>query len=330
MRILLTGGTGQLGRELRPVLSLLGTVAAPSRPELDLKNPDHVRSAVREFGPDVVVNAAAYTDVAGAEKESEAAAAVNTHGVGVVAAEARRADALLVHFSTDYVFAGEKNRPYRESDDPDPVNVYGKSKRDGERAVQDKGGPHLILRTSGLYSAWGDNVLRTLLRRLRSREEVPVVKDQVTGPTWARTVAQVTGQLVGRWRVRPGGPGGVPRTEEAALSGSPASDRWSGIYHVAAAGETSWYGFAREVRCAVTDHSADSPASDEKPLGTLRPIDTAELDPDVRRPRYSVLGGDRLEEVFGLRLPNWSDQLRWCLAEAYEGGDLLAGGDDGG
>lgn len=307
MRILLTGRTGQLGRELGPTLAALGSVTATDRSELDLRDVGALRSAVGGLEPDVVVNAAAYTDVERAEREPEAAAAVNRRAPGVLAEEAARSDALLVHFSTDYVFSGDREEPYAESDAAEPTNVYGEIKLAGERAVREAGGRHLILRTSGLYGLRGDNILATLLRRLRARERVPVVDDEVTAPTWTRPVAAATAHLL--YRSASGG-GDVPAGE---------------TLHVAAGGEASWLEFARELRRWLVERAeGGSPPADWEPaeLVAAASSQTAE---DVRRPGYSVLSCERLARRYGLRLPGWQEQLRWCLAAGEEASRTLAG-----
>ena len=223
-RILLTGKNGQVGWELQRTLAPLGEVVVLDRRQLDLSDPDQIRERVREISPDLIVNAAAYTAVDRAEAEPEPAMAVNGTAPGLLAEEAKRIGAAIIHYSTDYVFDGAKTTPYTEEDAPNPLNVYGRTKLAGEQAVQAAGVPHLILRTSWVYGMRGKNFLLTILRLAREREELKIVDDQIGAPTWSRTIAEATAQILtsGAWPV----------------SGA------SGIYHLTASGSTSWYGFA--------------------------------------------------------------------------------------
>ncbi len=228
MKILLTGKNGQIGWELAHALAPLGEVIAFDRGGLDLAVPDQIVGAVRSVRPDVLVNAAAYTAVDLAESEPDAAHAVNAAAVAVMAEEAKRVQALLIHFSTDYVFDGMKDIPYIEEDRPNPINVYGRSKLAGEQAIRSIDGPHLILRTSWVYAARGRNFFLTIRRLLREKDEVRVVSDQMGAPTPAEALASATGTLL-----RQHGPANLGGTR--------------GTYHVTAAGHTSWHGFATEI-----------------------------------------------------------------------------------
>lgn len=220
-----------MGWELMRTLSPLGEITAPNSEELDLSEPGGIRAFVREVGPHLVVNAAAYTAVDRAEEEPELAAAINAAAPGVLAEEARRLGAALVHFSTDYVFDGEGTTPYTEEDHPNPINVYGRTKLAGERAVQGAGVPHLILRTSWVYGMRGKNFLLTILRLAREREELEVVHDQVGAPTWSRAIAEVTAQVL----------------SQGAGNFFSLLEQKGGLYNLTAAGETSWYGFAKAI-----------------------------------------------------------------------------------
>lgn len=286
--ILLTGADGQIGWRLRAALAPLGRVVPATRAGLDLGDPKAVRSRVRELRPRAVVNAAAYTAVDRAEEEREAAFRINAEAPGVLAEEARRAGALLVHYSTDYVFDGRKREPYREEDPTGPLNVYGASKLAGEEAVAAAGGAHLILRTSWIYDTRGRNFLLTMLRLLREREELRVVDDQVGAPTWAAAVADATARLVARGLSSPG---------ETA----------SGVYHLSAAGETSWHGFAAAIREA-------DPRAGEHRCRAVVAVPTSEFPTPARRPAYSVLSNERVAAAFGVRLPHWREQLRAAAA----------------
>jgi dTDP-4-dehydrorhamnose reductase len=277
MKILLTGAGGQVGSALAPLVRGLGEVRATGRRELDLASADAIRAVVREVRPDVIVNAAAYTAVDQAESDAALAFAVNAAAPGVLAEEAKKLGALLVHYSTDYVFDGEKGAPYLEEDPPRPLSVYGESKLAGERAVRDSGCRHLILRTSWIYSGTGRNFLLTILRRAREGEELRVVDDQLGAPTSAHSVAEATAALL--------------RSAEA-----------HGTFHMTAGGETSWHGFAGEIAaCAGL-----SPR--------MTAIRSAEFARPARRPRDSRLDSGKLRSAFGIRLPEWREDLRACLA----------------
>ena len=299
-RILLTGGTGQVGWELRRALAPLGEVTAPSRAELDLFDAEALRAAVRELAPRLVVNAAAYTEVDRAESEPGRARAANAAAPAALAEEAARTGALLVHYSTDYVFSGEKDRPYTEDDECAPPGVYGRTKREGEAAVAAAGGAHLVFRTSWVYGLRGRNFLRTMLRLAREREELRVVDDQWGAPTWSRMLAEATALVAAGLRDGRGG---------FAPEGAP----W-GVYHLAAAGETTWCRFAREILAA-------DPRRGEQRCREVVAIPTEEYPTPAARPRRSVLDGSRAEAAFGVRLPHWREQLALAMEEAPgEGG----------
>jgi dTDP-4-dehydrorhamnose reductase len=271
LKVLLTGANGQVGWELRKTLAPLGEVAAFGHAELDLFDTAGLRVAMRAANPDVIVNAAAYTAVDKAESERDAAFAVNALAPGILAEEARKSGALLVHYSTDYVFDGEKPAPYVEEDAPNPLNVYGASKLAGERAIAASGCRHLILRTSWVYGPRGGNFMRTMLRLARERRELRVVDDQVGAPTSSLAIARATAQVL-----RPGA---------------------HGTYHLSAAGHTSWCGFARAILAR---------AGIATPVTAIR---TAEYPTPARRPRNSRLDCARLRADFGLTLAPWEEQL---------------------
>lgn len=282
-RILVTGGTGQVGWELRRCLAPLGEVVAPPRDRLPLDDPAALRDAVRALAPDVIVNAGAYTAVDRAEQEPELAGRVNAAAPEVLAREAARTGGLLVHYSTDYVFDGGGRAPYAESDPCRPLGVYGRTKHAGEQAVQASGARHLVLRTSWVYGMRGGNFLRTILRLAREREELRIVDDQVGAPTWSRMLAEGTAAILAR---------------VAAAGGD---GPW-GVYHLAAGGETSWHGFAR----AIVELD---PARHEQACRRVLPIPTREYPTPAARPAYSVLDGSRAAAAFGVRLPHWREQL---------------------
>ena len=296
MRILLTGADGQVGWELRRTLAPLGTITALDRRELDLADAEALRTWVKKISPQLIVNAAAYTAVDQAESEQKQAMAVNATAPGILAEEARRGGAALVHYSTDYVFDGEKDGAYVEDDAPRPLGAYGRSKLAGEEAVRASGAPHLILRTSWIYAARGRNFLLTMLRLAREREELRVVSDPFGAPTWAREVAGATARVLSLLAGEPGG-----------LAGAIA--RSGGVYHLTAAGRTSWHGFAS----AILEHAARLPGIRAR---RVTPIRTAEYPTPAARPKNSVLSNARLKQRFGIALPDWSASLPLCLAEA--------------
>ncbi|HEY0036202.1 MAG TPA: dTDP-4-dehydrorhamnose reductase [Longimicrobium sp.] len=283
--ILLLGRNGQVGWELERALAPLGRVTALGRGEADLTSPDRLREVVRSRRPSVIVNAAAYTAVDQAEGEPEAAFAANATAPGILAEEAKRLGALLVHYSTDYVFDGGAARPYREDDAPGPLNVYGRSKLEGERAIQAATDDHLILRTSWVYGTRGRNFLLTILRLLAERDELRIVADQVGAPTWSRMIAAATA---------------------AVLARHTGASRPVGVFHLTAAGQTTWHGFATAIRDRAGGSAAGKP---------VRPIASSEYPVPAARPRWSVLDGARLEAAFGVELPSWDASLALALAE---------------
>jgi dTDP-4-dehydrorhamnose reductase len=291
-RILLTGKTGQVGAELAAALAPLGEVFACDRSTLDLADPAAIVATVREIRPSIIVNAAAYTAVDRAESEPALAMAVNGTAPGILADEALRLNAMLVHYSTDYVFDGTKPEPYDEDDAANPLNAYGRTKLAGDRAVQASGAKYLILRTSWVYSASGRNFLVTLLRLAAERDELKVVDDQIGAPTWSRDIATATGAILTR----------------VTSSGAAEFDALKGIYNLSAQGRTSWHEFA----AAILAHA---PAAAAKSKLRLLPIATAEYPTAAARPRNSVLSHDKLQRTFGIELPHWLTSLDACLAE---------------
>ncbi len=294
MRIVLLGKHGQVGWELRRSLALLGPLIAFDRSEADLAQPDRLREQLRAAAPEIIVNAAAYTAVDKAEEEPELARRINTEAVALLAEEARRLRAWLVHYSTDYVFDGAKASAYRETDPTAPLNVYGLTKRDGEEAVRASGCLHLILRTSWIYAARGRNFLRTVLRLAAERDELEVVDDQRGSPTSAELVADVTAICLHLIR----------RDRELAA-------RASGIYHLAASGETTWHGYARWLVTEARRRGADLRLSPEHVIA----VRSADYPAPARRPANSVLDTSKLRTVFGLHLPDWEEGVARVLSE---------------
>jgi dTDP-4-dehydrorhamnose reductase len=298
-RILLTGKTGQVGAELLALLPRLGAVAAFDRHELDLSNPYHIRRAIRDVQPTVIVNAAAYTLVDQAEREEKQAQIINVEAPALMAEEAKKIGAALVHYSTDYVFDGSKSLPYDEDDQPNPINVYGMTKLAGEQAIRGAGVPHLIFRTAWVYGTRGRNFLLTILRLATEREELRIVRDQFGAPTWSREIA--------KWTVRV--------LAHLSREGQQAVSRFSGTYHLTAAGKTSWFEFAEAILEAASRTPRGIPwfaaATGGNPLVVRRvtPIVTEQYPTLARRPAYSVLSNHRLKQIFGLELPDWRSQL---------------------
>ena len=281
--VLVTGAAGQLGAELVAALAPHGRVVATTHADLDLADPDAIVALVRRVRPAWIVNAAAYTAVDAAEHEAALADAVNGVAPGVLADEARRAGALLIHYSTDYVFDGRATTPYDEASPVNPLSAYGRSKLAGERAVAASGADALVLRTSWVYSRRGRNFLTTMRRLSAERKELRVVDDQTGAPTWARELARATARIVANGR-------------------HVVAER-RGLYHLTARGATTWYGFARAILADVPDVR-------------VVPITTAEYPTPAKRPRYSVLGTARFERAFGFALPDWQPSLVECLASA--------------
>lgn len=281
--ILLIGKNGQVGWELHRTLATLGTVTALDFPEIDLADADSIRNAVRGTNPKLIVNAAAYTAVDKAESEPDKAMAINGTAPGILAEEAKRLGAALIHYSTDYVYDGTKREPYLETDATGPLGVYGRTKLAGDEAIASVGCPHLIFRTSWVYGWRGQNFLLTMQRLAREREELRIVDDQRGAPTWSRFIAEATAQVVAQGRGNP-----------TALI-----DATTGVYHLTCAGETTWCGFARALLAA-------DPKKGEQKLQRIVPITTAEYPTPARRPAYSVLDGRRLQETFFQRLPEWN------------------------
>ena len=281
-RILLTGANGQVGWELRRTLSCLGEVVALDSRAMNLADANAVRQKVREIAPLIIVNPAAHTAVDKAETEVELARAVNAVAPGVLAEEAERLDALLVHYSTDYVFNGSGTTPWREDDACEPLNVYGATKLAGERAIQASGCRHLIFRTSWVYGARGSNFLLTMRRLMRERPELKIVADQIGAPTWCRDLAEATALV-------------LSQTSACGF------DQW-GVFHMSNGGATSWHGFAEAIQAL---DSTDA---------RLLPIPSSDYPTPAQRPLNSRLNNDRLEQAFGLRLQDWRAALALCMA----------------
>lgn len=293
--ILLTGASGQVGWELQRQLSPFYMVITPGRNQLDLSNPDSIRRSVRELRPDIILNPAAYTAVDKAESETDLSMRVNGIAPRILAEEARQLDALLVHYSTDYVFDGDNATPYREDTPPNPQSIYGKTKLAGELAVQSAGCRHLILRTSWVYGIHGGNFIKTVLRLAKERGELRIVADQFGAPTWARLLAHSTLQILK----------------------SPQTIAWdmhlSGIYHLTAGGRTNWYQYAEEILRLARQHDTQL----KNKTINIHPISTEEYPLPAKRPKNSILSTAKIEQTFGLSLPEWQDDLATCLNQDF-------------
>jgi len=314
--ILLIGKTGQLGSELNRLLPKLGEVIAPERNDLDLREPELIRQIMRSTRPKLVINAAAYTAVDAAETDEANALAVNAKAPRVLAEEAKKIGAMLVHFSTDYVFDGSNKAPYVETDSPNPLNAYGRTKLAGEEAIRNSGAAHLIFRTSWLYATHGRNFLLTILRLATEREELKIVADQVGAPTCAFDLAEATTKIVA----------GTIEGDKRQFT-FPKDD---GTYHMTATGQTTWYEFAsailEEARRAPQNLPWLASATKGRPLTARRvvPIATYEFHAPASRPAYSVLSSARLKRSFGVALPDWRIQLQKCFSSGIHVTDLPA------
>jgi dTDP-4-dehydrorhamnose reductase len=285
MKILVCGHNGQVAQALQAQLAGLGELHVLGRDQLDLAHPEALREPLRKLAPQLIINAAAHTAVDQAESEPDLAHAINAVAPRVLAEEAVRLGAPLIHYSTDYVFDGEKAEPYTEADRPNPLGVYGRSKLAGEQAITQVDGEHLILRTSWVYSLHGRNFLLTMQRLLQEKPQLRVVDDQIGAPTWATTIAIATRALIERW--------------QAGQRGA-----W-GTYHLAAQGETSWFGFAQAIGEQLKARGL--------PCAELLPIPSSEYPTPARRPTNSRLDCSRLAREWDVHLPHWHQALIDCL-----------------
>ncbi len=290
MQILILGKIGQLGWELQRTLGPLGEVTALDYPEIDLSKAESIRAPIQQLKPQVIINATAYTDVDKAEREPDRAMAINGFGPGMVAEEAKRLSAAVIHYSTDYVFDGRTDRPYVETDTPNPLGVYGQSKLAGERWIQGISDSYLIFRTSWLYSLRRPSFVTKVLEWSRAQKVLNVVDDQISNPTWGRMLAEVTAQVL-------------------AMSAADPM-QWimekRGVYHLAGSGYTSRYEWARRIlEC--------DPKKDEQVVEKLAPAKTADFPTPAERPLFSALSCETFNRVFHLSLPDWQETLRLAM-----------------
>ncbi len=290
-RILLIGANGQVGWELCRTLAPLGRVLsasidAGSEYWVDLADAESVSRLIRDTAPDAVVNAAAYTAVDKAETETTIAQRINADAPGMLGALLKERGVPIIHYSTDFVFSGDSNVPYREEDVPRPINVYGATKLDGERQLLTSGANAVIFRTAWIYGARGSNFLLTMRRMFAEKEELRIVNDQIGSPTWSRMLAEVTALVLHR-----------------VLVGDLDAKAVRGVYHLTGAGQTSWFDFA----CAILDAMGEQ--------CHLLPIPSSEYPAPARRPAFSVLDSSRARETLGIQLPDWRHSLKQCLEE---------------
>ncbi len=286
MNILLFGKTGQVGSGLADHLQGLGRVVALDRGDVDLSDLIQLERVVINHRPDVIVNAAAYTAVDQAESDPATAELVNAKAPEVMARSAKKVGALLVHYSTDYVFSGSAEQPYTEANAVDPINVYGRTKLQGERAIAEQTDDYLIFRTSWVYSHRGRNFFNTMLRLAKERDELKVVSDQHGTPTYANLIAAATALILSR-------------------VGTDRPGDYSGIYHMTCTGMTSWYAFAK----AIIERAGNTAVR-------IIPIPSNEYPTPAKRPKYSTLDTSKLERCFGIQLPAWRVGLDQCLTDA--------------
>ena len=291
MKILLFGAMGQLGTELQQTLSPFGEVAAFDIHNLDLENTREVRETIHRVRPDVIVNASAYTAVDQAEREAEQAFKINGDIPGLFAEEASKINAFLIHYSTDYVFDGTKGRPYIETDAPNPLNVYGKSKLIGEQAIRSENDAYLILRTAWVYSTRRDSFVSKVLQWARQNEALKIVNDQISNPTWARMLAQTTAMV-------------LARTDNNLYSWLA---KHKGIYHLAGDGFTSRLEWARKILEL-------DPLQEEHVYKKILPAITNDFPTPAQRPLFSALDCALFEKTFNLKLPNWQDTLQLAIS----------------
>lgn len=296
MKILLFGKNGQVGWELNRSLQPFGEVVALAREGADFSQPESLREIVRDVRPDVIVNAVAYTAVDKAESEESLAKKINGIAPGILAEEALKLGSLLVHYSTDYVFSGDHKTPYLETDEPAPVNAYGRTKLAGEVVIKSSGCEYLIFRTSWVYASRGQNFLLTISKLMKEREELSIVADQIGSPTSARLIADTTSL-------------GLKNVMEQKRAGSFSSK----IYHLTTSGFTSWCGFAEEIMRIESERLGQ-----QLNVKSIKSIPTTDYPTPARRPINSRLSQANLERDFNIKMPDWRKTLILCLEEIYE------------
>jgi dTDP-4-dehydrorhamnose reductase len=296
-KILIIGKQGQVAWELQRTLTSLGQITVCGSQDLDLANPDMIRTQIRSIQPDIIVNAAAYTAVDKAETESDLCTSINAIAPGILAELARESQALLVHYSTDYVFDGTKIGAYSETDPPNPLSVYGASKLAGEQAIIQVDCAHLIFRTTWVYGNRGKNFLLTILRLAAERKELKIVADQIGSPTWSRSISEATAQIIAQCRHD-------SRSERLRQRSSV-----KGLYNLSAAGKTSWHGFANQ----IVDRARSINPELDLSIEQILPIPATDYPTPAQRPANSVLDNSKILTDFGVQLPDWKLSLEQCL-----------------
>jgi dTDP-4-dehydrorhamnose reductase len=292
MKILLFGKNGQLGREFQRLLPALGNVTCLDQEELNLSDIHVLQKMLNELKPKLIINASAYTAVDRAETEQETAMGVNALAPGAMAEWARKSQAVFIHYSTDYVFDGRKGSPYIESDPTNPLNVYGRSKLAGEENIKQAGGAYLILRTSWVYSLHGSGFINKVLEWARTNETLKIVSDQISNPTWARDLAEVTSSLITAYR---GNLQGVMKER-------------SGLYHLVGGGYTSRFEWAKQILANASNRT-------DLLVQTIEPVSSEEFPLPAARPLFSALDSSKFAGTFDIRLPNWKESLQAAMAE---------------
>ena len=287
MKILLVGKNGQVGFELQRSLACLGDITATDRNTLDLTDDDSIRSVIQALKPNLIVNAAAYTAVDKAETEQDLAMQINANAPKVMAEQAKQLDIPFIHYSTDYVFNGQNDKPWTEQDQTDPISVYGHTKLLGEQAIIDSGVAHLIFRTSWVYGNRGNNFLLTMKRLATERDELSVVNDQIGAPTWSRHVADVTANIIAQ--------------AKASKDVTQFIEQHAGIYNLSGAGETSWHSFAKAIFELLEQQGEQ--------VAKLNAIPTSAYPTPAQRPLYSCLDNQKLHQTFDIKLPDWQISL---------------------
>jgi dTDP-4-dehydrorhamnose reductase len=302
MKILLTGQTGQIGGELAQSLRSLGEIVFFPRTGMDLSDLDQVRDVIRAIKPDLIVNPAAYTAVDNAESAPALAMLINADAPGVMAQEAQRLGAGLIHYSTDYVFDGAQNKPYDENAATNPLSVYGSTKLAGEQAIAKYCETHWILRTSWIYGVQGNNFMKTIIRLAQERSTLNVICDQFGAPTWARSVSRITREMLGE--------------KGDATANALANIRTTtGLYHLTAGGETTWYEYAM----FIADHlHARGVSTKLRGSSAIVPITTAAFASPTKRPQSSRLATNKIESTFKVRIPHWQSDAKKCLDEIID------------
>ncbi|WP_413294147.1 dTDP-4-dehydrorhamnose reductase [Bdellovibrio sp. HCB185ZH] len=283
MKTLIFGKSGQVAWELQRTCAVRGALLSVGSHEVDFSNPDSIVRTIRDYSPSHIINAAAYTAVDKAETNREIADQINGYAVGIIAEEAKKLGAKFVHYSTDYVFDGTKSTAYVESDAASPINNYGKSKSLGERLIAQCCGEYVILRVSWVYGARGANFLKTMVRLGAERESLSVVDDQVGSPTWCRDIAEATAQII------------ADRDFANKI----------GLYHLSAQGNVSWFGFATEIFKQYRLKFGD----DALKIRNLERIVSSQYPTPAERPKNSVMNSEKINNVFGIQLPQWNESL---------------------